>query len=124
MNNDTTLANSQAMDNRSVAHRKAALGLDRDFDMSHYLPGHNAFTMAAMQAGKPVMTDEQLKARDALDRKNAAAVRKRGSALKTQTQTILRVNPTSYICEPSGLTVQTREIRSILSKTKPAISAN
>jgi len=64
-----------------------------------------------MQAGKPVMTDEQLKARDALDRKNKAAVRKRWAALKTQTQTILRVNPTSCICEPSGLTLQTRAIK-------------
>ncbi len=107
MNNDTQVP----QDKRSVAHRKAALGLDRDFDTSHYLPGHNAFTMAAMQAGKAVMNDEQLKARAALDRKNAAAVRKRGAAIKTQTQTILRVNPTSYICEPSGLTAQTRAIK-------------
>jgi len=125
VNNDTTAANSQAMDNRSVAHRKAALGLDRAFDMSHYLPGHNAFTMAAMQAGKPVMTDEQLKTRDALDRKNKAAVRKRGAALKTQTQTILRVNPpTPHWCEPSGLAKQAKEIRAEMRKTKPAISSN
>ena len=86
------------------------VGLDRPFDMSHYLPGHNAFDMARLQVGKPVMTATQQRARAAQDRANARRRAKRGTAGKTATEAVLRVNKYDPICEPSGLVMQARAI--------------
>ncbi len=96
MNNDTTLANSQAVDNRSIAHRKAALGLDRDFMESFNAPGYCPFMAAAAHAPAPVYAPGYPLQRDA-----------KGRLLKLAT----RVNAETHWCEPSGLTVQTRAIK-------------
>ncbi len=101
---------TKAMDSRSVAPRVACVGLDRPFDMSHYLPGHNAFDMARLQVGKPVMTVAQERARAAQDRTNERQRAKRGAVAKTATEAVLRVNKYDPICEPSGMGAQIKAI--------------
>jgi len=107
-----------------MTNRIAKVGLERDFSTDHYLPGHNAFEMARLQVGAPVLTPVQQRARIKQDRANAAQRARRGAALKTPTQTILRVNKYDPICETTGLFAQANEIRAERRKAKTRNSAN
>lgn len=110
-------------------------GLQRDF-LSMIPMGYTAFTAAKGRSYE--VLDEAAKA-DALrkqaqreawrkrqDRKNELnrAARAKGKPAKSRADLVLRVNPHSPICEPSGFAKHKAEIRRELAKTKPAISAN
>ena len=80
--------------------------------------------MAALQVGAPVLTPAQERARAAQDKQNARQRARRGAALKTATEAVLRVNKYDPICEPTGLAKQAKEIRAEMRKAKTRISAN
>lgn len=109
----------------------AFYGLGRDF--SAMIPqGYTAFTAAKGRSYEAL--DEAAKA-DALrkqaqreawrkrqDRKNELnrAARAKGKPAKSRADLVLRINPHSPICEPSGFAVHKAEIRRETAKTKAA----
>ena len=108
-------------------------GLQRDF-LPMIPMGYTAFTAAKGRSYE--VLDESAKA-DALrkqaqreawhrakQRKNEKQRIARGSVAKTPTEQVLRVNPHSPICEPSGFAKHKAEIRAEMRKTKAASGAN
>ena len=107
----------------------AFYGLGRDF--STMIPqGHNAFTAGksrnfaeldpAAQAYELKKQEQREAWHRAKQRKNERARIARGTNDKTTAERVLRVNPHSPICEPSGFAVHKAEIRRELAKTKAA----
>ena len=99
----------------------------------------NELNRAARAKGKPAKSradlvlrsnefepDRSPEARAALKKELDASYKrdKKARQNKLLTERVLRVNPYSPVCEPSGFAVHKAEIRRELAKTKPAISAN
>ena len=113
----------------------AFYGLGRDF-MTMIPTGHNAFTAGKSRSFDeldPIAQAYELKKqaqreawRKRQDRKNELnrAARAKGKPAKSRADLVLRVNPYSPVCEPSGFAKHKAEIRRELAKTKAASGAN